>query len=336
MRRLVLLAILTIWHGSAHAEPGNTWKVIDPGTTEFSAAVDSAVKDYAQQNHPTAVMVVQDDLVIATAGDIAHKVNLRSTRKSLLGALIGIAVERSQIKLDSTLEQLGVDDIPPSLTAEEKQAMVRDLLMSRSGVYHPAAYETPSQTAARPPRGAHPPGTFWYYNNWDFNALGAIYEKATGQTPFKGFESLIARPIGMEDFTAFDGMFIGNSWSAFPAYVFNMSARDLARFGLLFMNKGRWNGAQIVPAQWVADSTRVYSQTDRKNTGYGYLWWVLDAKLWGDGAAFALGYGGQLCVIVPSKRLVAVQVTEFSVMSSTGIRSRQFLDLVWKIAQLTH
>jgi CubicO group peptidase (beta-lactamase class C family) len=332
MRGLVLLVILTIWHGSVHAEPGGTWKFLDPGT-EFSAAVGDAVKDYAQQHQPTAVMVVQDDVVIAASGDITHKVNIRSTRKSLLDALIGIAVERGQIKLDSTLEQLGIDDTSPSLTAEEKQATVRDLLMSRSGVYHQAAYETGSQRAMRPPRGAHPPGTFWYYNNWDFNALGAVYQKATGETPFKAFESLIARPVGMEDFTAFDGMFVGGP-SAYPAYVFNMSARDLARFGLLFLNKGRWNSAQIVPSQWVVDSTRAYSDTDKKGIGYGYLWWVLDATSWGDGAAFALGYGGQLCVIVPSRRLVAVQVTEFSVMTSTGIRSRHFLDLVRKIAQL--
>ena len=334
MRHLVLLAVLAIWHGTANAEPGSTWKFLDPGTSEFSAAVDSTVKDYAQQHRPTALMVVQEDFVVATSGDIAHKVNVRSTRKSLLDALIGIAVERGQIKLDSTLEQLKVDDNSPSLTAEEKQATVRDLLMSRSGVYHPAAYETSDMRATRPPRGAYRPGTFWYYNNWDFNALGAIYQKATGQTPFKDFESLIARPIGMEDFTAFDGMFVGGP-SVYPAYVFNMSARDLARFGLLFLNKGRWNGTQVVPSQWVTDSTRVYSDTNRKDTGYGYLWWVLDPKLWGDGAAFALGYGGQLCVIVPSKRLVAVQLTEFSVMSSNGIRSRYFLDLVWKIAQLT-
>ena len=333
MRLVVVLASPAIWHGSANAEPGNTWKFLDPGA-ELSAAVDGAIKDYAQKHQPTAVMVVRDDLVVATSGDITHKVNVRSTRKSLLDALIGIAVERGQIKLDSTLEQLSIDDTSPSLTADEKQATVRDLLMSRSGVYHTAAYETGSQRATRPPRGAHPPGTFWYYNNWDFNALGAIYQKATGQTPFKDFDSLIARPIEMEDFTAFDGMFIGGP-SVYPAYVFNMSARDLARFGLLFLNKGRWNGTQIVPSQWVADSTRAYSDTNRKETGYGYLWWVLDPKLWGDGAAFTLGYGGQLCVIVPSKRLVAVQVNEFSVMSSTGIRSRKFLDLVWKIAQFT-
>ena len=114
----------------------------------------------------------------------------------------------------------------------------------------------------------------------------------------------------MEDFTAYDGTFIGDGSSLYRAYVFDMSARDLARFGLLFLNKGRWNGAQIIPSQWVTDLTRIYSETDRTGRGYGDLWWVLDAKSWGDGAALASGYGGQLIAILPEKRLVVVEVVE--------------------------
>ena len=98
-----------------------------------------------------------------------------------MSALIGIAVGHGQIALDATVGGLGIDDNPPPLTVEEKQATVRDLLEARSGVYHGANYETPDMAARRPPRGTHPHGTFWYYNNWDFNALGAIYEHAVGQ-----------------------------------------------------------------------------------------------------------------------------------------------------------
>ena len=62
----------------------------------------------------------------------------------------------------------------PKLTLEEKEATVRDLLVARSGVYHIAQEEAPAMAAARPKRNSHPHGTFWYYNNWDFNALGTI------------------------------------------------------------------------------------------------------------------------------------------------------------------
>ena len=70
-------------------------------------------------------------------------------RKSSLSALIGIAVAHHQIDLDDTVGKLGIDDSPPSLTEDEKQATVRDLLEARSGVYHGANYETPDMAARR-------------------------------------------------------------------------------------------------------------------------------------------------------------------------------------------
>lgn len=326
-----LVVTLLFLSGWASAEPGIEWRFLGAaGPTQLSP-VQGAVQSYARKYRPTAVMIVQDGVVAATSGDVARKVNVRSVRKSLLSALFGIAIDRGQIKLESSLGQLGIDDTAPSLTADEKLATVRQLLMARSGVYHPAAYETGEQKAARPPRGAHPPGTFWYYNNWDFNALGTIYERTTGSNIFDSFEKLIAHPIGMQDFAAHDGTFIGDGSSLHRAYVFSMSARDLARFGLLFLNKGQWNGVSVVPSQWTAESTKAYSQTDRKDRGYGYLWWTLDAGAWGRDAIFASGYGGQLIVIVPEKRLIAVQVVELD-ESQKGIHSATFLDLVRQVA----
>ena len=194
-------------------------------------------------------------------------------RKSLLSALIGIAVAEHRIDLDASLAQLGIDDVPPALTPEEKQASVRDLLASRSGVYHVALYETEGERRNRPPRGSHPHGTFWYYNNWDFNALGAIYEHAEGQTIFNAFQTRIARPLGMQDYRPADGRYVTGSESAIPAYPFHMSARDLARFGLLYLHGGRWGERQVVPAAWVADSTAPRSITSI-GSGYAFLWWT--------------------------------------------------------------
>src|ERR1700736_695564 len=90
----------------------------------------------------TAVMVVHRGAVVAQWGDTAAKTPLASVRKSLLSALIGQAVERGQINLSQSIGALGIDDNEPSLTVEEKTATVRDLLHARSGIYHPALYET--------------------------------------------------------------------------------------------------------------------------------------------------------------------------------------------------
>jgi len=332
MRHFALAILALVWSVAVHAEPGAHWAPADRSAKE-TASIDATVQDYVREQHPTALMVVQSDRLLATAGDITRKVNVHSVRKSLLGALYGIAAARGQISLDSTVAELGIDDTPPSLTAQEKQATVRQLLMARSGVYHPANYETPEMKLARPARGAHSPGTFWYYNNWDFNALGTIYAQATGKGIFQSFEELIARPLGMEDFTASDGVLVGDTSSEHRAYVFRMSARDLARFGLLILDNGRWSGAQIVPAQWIAESTRAYSETDRRDRGYGYLWWTLSDAAFGNGAALASGNGGQYIAVLPAKRLVVVQLVAIE-QNIPRIRGADFLRLVRRVAAL--
>jgi CubicO group peptidase (beta-lactamase class C family) len=161
------------------AEPLEHWQAADPTTVPAEGL--KALRDYTNAFNPTAVMIVRDDRVVATAGDVTRKVNVASVRKSLLSALYGIAIAEGRICLASSLAQLGNNDKPPALTDAEKQANVRDLLMARSGVYHLAAYETAEIRLKRPERGSHPPGAFWFYNNWDFNVLGAIYRQATGE-----------------------------------------------------------------------------------------------------------------------------------------------------------
>lgn len=261
---------------------------------------------------------------------MSRKVNVASVRKSLLSALYGIAVSDGRINLASSLADLNIDDERPALTVAEKQATVRDLLMARSGIYHPAAYETGDMRRNRPERGSHAPGTFWYYNNWDFNALGTIYRQQTGEDIFQSFAQRIAAPIGMEDFSMRDGRYISERQSEHPAYPLSLSARDAARFGQLFLDRGRWNGKQIIPASWVRESTAAYSPTDRGSMGYGYLWWTLNPQIFGPGAALASGYGGQAITIVPSKRLVVVQIVDPR-QNAKGVRTSHFVKLVQQL-----
>ena len=94
---------------------------------------------------------------------------------------------RGEINLAQAIGALGIDDNEPSLTPEEKTATAKDLLTGRSGIYHAALYELPAMAAERPPRFSHKPGTFWYYNNWHFNTLGTIYERAARSSIFDAF-----------------------------------------------------------------------------------------------------------------------------------------------------
>lgn len=292
--------------------PGAVWTHLQPAQDGWSEADLTTAQDWSRQINSTAVMVIHHGAVVAEWGDTVKRTELASVRKSLLSALIGIAVAHQQINLDSTLAQLGIDDNPPSLTEIEKQATVRMLLEARSGVYHAALYETAGMAAKRPQRGSHPPGTFWYYNNWDFNALGTIYEHATATGIYDALDRLIAQPIGMQDYRPQDGTYFTGTASIHRAYPIRMSARDLARFALLYLHEGNWAGQQVIPVAWVRDSTRPYSSSGF-GPGYGYLWWTGtsgDASQAGvrlpEGSFFAWGAGGQYAFVLPAHDLVVV------------------------------
>jgi CubicO group peptidase (beta-lactamase class C family) len=330
MQRLLAIIVLCLWVLPARAEPHKEWRTADPATAGWSAAALQPLRDYADLRKPTALLLVQNGAVIASFGDPARKVGVASVRKSLLSALYGIAVAEGRIDLDSTLGELRIDEKPPGLSEQEKDATVGNLLTARSGIYLPAAHETSEIREKRPARGSHEPGTFWFYNNWDFNALGTIYRQRTGEDIFESFARRIAAPIGMQDFSAADGRYAQSPASRHPAYPFRMSARDLARFGVLFANGGSWDGRQLVPAAWVRESTATHAATDRPTRGYGYMWWTLPEDGVGKGAALASGYGGQLLAIVPGKRLVVVQTAE-SGNSRRGTRTRDFIGLLRRI-----
>jgi CubicO group peptidase (beta-lactamase class C family) len=304
-------------HTIAETYPGAAFETTTPEAAGWSTEKLAEAKSWSQHIAPTAaVMIIQHGLVVAQWGDIEIKSNLHSIRKSLLSALIGIAVDEHKIDLNATVGGLGIDDNAPSLSPAEKTATVADLLKARSGIYHAALYETPGMARLRPARGSHPPGTFWYYNNWDFNALGTIYERTTGEQIFTALQAKLARPIGMQDYQPGDGEYVRGPDSDHPAYPIRMSARDLARFALLYLHDGRWKDRQIVPSAWVRESTQSYSQAFpayESGYGYGYLWWIGFPDNNGaplvnvpKGTFAAMGAEGQYAFVIPAWDLVIV------------------------------
>jgi len=284
-----------------------------PEDAGWSADRLNELAAYADSVGYTAIVLAQGDKVFFSWGQVTRNFQCHSIRKPLLSALYGFFVSDGTIDLDLTMEELGIDDIPPSLTPEEKQATIRHLLQGRSGVYHPAAAEIPSMIAQRPERGSHPPGTFFYYNNWDFNAAGTIFRQLTEKDIFKEFARRIATPIGMQDFFPDSCHYnFEEQYSLHPSYRFRMSARDLARFGILFLQDGVWKGRQVIPAAWIEESTKSHSQADeRLRAGFGYMWGtileggVLESMLRGTGLFFS-GIGVHHLVIVDDMDLVFV------------------------------
>jgi len=306
---------------SPDAFPGASWQRIT--TLEkagWSKEKLGTARQFAETDsiHTSAVMIVQGGEVVDQWGDFDKKIDAYSVRKSLISALYGIYSSEGLIDINQTLEQLGIDDSPDPLTKEEKQARVVDLLRARSGVYHLVDFETASMTKNRPTRGSHAPGTFWYYNNWDFNVLGTIFEKKTGLKIGQAFYERIAKPIGMQDFQPNDVFYFGGPASIHPTYHFEITARDLARFGLLYLHHGSWNGKQIVPEAWVEKSSHASEMISSNGVnlgGYEYLWWIdyggvhfPEVSL--PGIYSARGAGAHYLFVIPTLDLVVVHRTD--------------------------
>lgn len=293
------------------------FEYVTPEDVGWSSAKLADAELYAANSGYAAVMAVYDSKVFFSWGETDNDYLIHSIRKPLLSALIGIHAAAGHIDLDATLADLQIDDIPPSLTAAEKQATVRDLIKSRSGVYHEAAAEAPEMIALRPERGSHPPGTFFYYNNWDFNTAGAVFEQETGRGIFEDYKTRVADAIGMEDFLVEECYYqYEPSKSQYPAYHFRMSARDLARFGVLYQQKGSWSGRQLIPRNWIVESTQAWSIEDSASgSGYGYMWKVAPAgsqlaDMIGYPMYFHTGIGVQVLVIIPDLKLVIVELLD--------------------------
>jgi len=305
--------------------PKQNWmKYENPQDAGFSLEKLEKARQYWNSTQSAACMIVHRGAVVAAWGEIERRLMCHSVRKSLLSALYGIFVDAGVIDIHKTLKEIGIDDRIP-LTENEKQARIVDLLKSASGIYLPAASE--DSNIIKPPRESHEPGTHMFYNNWDFNALSTIFEKETKTNLFQEFKSKIAEPLQMQDFRERDAYYSYQlEQSTHPAYIFRMSARDLARFGLLYLNKGKWDDSQILSERWVKRSTS--KQIDANQwMGYGYLWWVYKAKPYSKmGIYGALGVGKQALEIVPSENLVIVLRT--NTFDHKNVSDNERLDLM--------
>ena len=289
-------------------------EAVAPETAGWSSAELEAAHEFAQQSGCSAVIALYDGKIFFLRGNVHKNYEAHSMRMPFLNALYGIHLARGNISLNATLEDLHIDDLAPGLTSAERQARVEHLLMSRSGVYHEAADENQTQIDERPARGSHAPNTFFYYNNWDFNALGTIFEQETGEEIFDAFKTEIADVLGMVDFSV-DNAYYQYEWnkSFHPASHFKLSVRDIAKFGALYQKDGRWKGTQIISSDWIDDSTMAYSTMSGTNgLGYGYLWKIIEedseiGQMIGYPGYYHTAADGYVLVVIPDLKLVIVE-----------------------------
>jgi CubicO group peptidase (beta-lactamase class C family) len=302
------------------AYPGSEWEHhLSPESAGYSTTDLERVRAHLATMHSTGLMAVVGGKVVFQYGDVDTVSYLASVRKSVLSMLYGIQVHRGVIDLDRTLAELGIED-NQGLSDREKQATVRHVLTARSGIYHPAS-NSGDDLASAPPRGSQPPGSYYLYSNWDFNVLGTIFEQFVGENLYDVLQRDLVEPIGMQDFRREVHRRTGNAQvSRHLAYHMHFSTRDMARIGYLMLRRGNWNGRQVVPAEWVRESTSPITPVHEMNPerrragpwGYGYLWWVWDGPDTPpeyQGAYVGLGAVGQHIAVLPALDLVVVHKT---------------------------
>jgi CubicO group peptidase (beta-lactamase class C family) len=320
--------ILHEYNQSHEYFPDKQWKKIaSPELAGWSREKLEQARAFSKEIHSSAVVIVENGVIVAEWGDIVERYSLHSVRKSLMSAMFGILVHQGRIALDSKLSDLRITDTG-GLSQTEETATVDNLLTARSGVYHAAAYETEGMEEKRPVRGSHDPGTFWFYNNWDFNALLTIFNQASTKDFFQLFFEKIAQPLQMEQFRLQDASyFYDRQKSLHPAYLFRMSSLDLARFGLLYLRDGKWREQQILSPEWIRRSTQKHSifNARQPTRGYGYLWWI------DDGMYYAAGTGGQRLFVIPDMKVVIVH--RVNTESKVRVKSRPLWSLYEKIIE---
>ncbi len=301
--------------------PSDSWeKIQHPTFSGWNPETLSSLEEYIiDSTATTGMLIVHNGKLIYEFGNIEENSYIASCRKSVLAMLYGNYVSNGTIDLNENLESLAIDKIEPLLDIEKK-ATVRDLISARSGVYLPASNAGDMQHLA-PKRGSVKPGEQWLYNNWDFNIAGYIFEKKTKENIYDALESTIVQPIGMQDWNRALQEKSGNLVSSdVLAYHMWFSARDMARLGLLMLNKGKWKNKQVIEEEWVDEMTSPKSSFEeldeiapfvkngKNKFSYGYMWW-----LWEEaenerlkGAFSAQGAWGQNITVIPSINTVIV------------------------------
>jgi CubicO group peptidase (beta-lactamase class C family) len=324
--------------------PTASWRTADPKTQGIDpvalANVDQDVTggyDYVR-----SVVVVRHGYLVyeryRQGVDANDGQDLWSVTKSVTGALVGIAIAEGRIKsVQQTVGELLAKHLPADADPGLRQVTVEQLLTMTSGLAgdDPSLGGDPSVDEAMfksrdwvkhilGRRLEADPGTAWAYSNASSHLLSAIVADTTGQSTLAYARAKLFGPLGIHTDGAFQPVAAWDipqatltrfeqakvAWAKDPqgyhtGFAFlRLPARDLAKFGYLYLNGGRWAGKQVVPADYVHTTTAQEGSSPNINQGYGQHWWV---EIWNGHRTFrAQGYGGQLIHVVPDLDLVTV------------------------------
>ena len=246
---------------------------------------------------------------------------LWSLSKSFTSTAVGIAIAEGKLSLDDEVLKFLPEDAPADPSKNLKSMRVSDLLRMSTGqqAEPPRPPDQPWTKAFLAQPVPFKPGTHFLYNSVGTYMCSAIVQKVTGQTVLDFLKPRLFEPLGIEHPT----------WEMSPQGIstggwgLNIRTEDIARFGQLYLQKGKWDGKQLVPEAWVdaATSRQTSNGSNPKSDwdqGYGYQFWrCRNGAYRGDGAF------GQYCIVMPEQDAV--------IAITSGLKDMQKpLDLIWE------
>ena len=298
--------------------PDEEWRISTPEEQGMSSERLEEMMNYIDENYLQieGVVIIRNGYLVferypSPDYDADTRHFLFSVTKSFTSALIGIAVEHGLVSTSDTMVSYFPDREIQNLNDRKSRVTVEQLLMMRSGMKwdeSSAGYDTPENDIYHINHGdglqycldlpmVYDPGTQWHYNTGSSQILSGIVRVTSGTSTLEFAKTYLFGPIGITNV----------EWSADlggtqkGGFDLQLTPRDMARFGYLYLNKGRWGETQVIPEQWVTQSTSTLTELG-DGLGYGYQWWTLPEL----NAYRASGLYGQQIFLAPDENIVFV------------------------------
>jgi CubicO group peptidase (beta-lactamase class C family) len=325
---ILALTIAATWPTSISAE-------------EKSGAVNLPEIDFAQAITVAGSMPRLYSILVSWHGELQLEkyfnnsgpdklVNIKSVSKSIVSALVGIAIAQGTLQIDQTIDAYFNELLKADEDKRKAQITIADLLSMQSGLETTSNRNYGAWTKSRDWTGyalkqpmTSPAGIIMQYSTGNTHLLSAIITQATGKNTLQFAREVLSEPMG----------FHLPPWPRDPQGIYfggndmEMTARQMLMFGQLYLNEGQYNGKQIVPAEWVKQSLLKHARSLREHGRYyGYGWWIRNMA--GYDVAYAWGYGGQFIILVPDLELVVVATSSSTPDNNRRGHRREVQDLV--------
>jgi CubicO group peptidase (beta-lactamase class C family) len=305
---VALISSLASFASAADAWPVPEWETAKPADAGMNAAKLDEVGQLLKASGAKTGLVVRGGKIVAEwyfdGADRNTKLLVYSTSKSFASTAAGLAIADGKLSLDTKVGEL-LPDVKPE---GKKDVTVRQIISMDTGVHNNKDFPTVEKKFTYSQYEApmdFEPGRKWDYNNTGLALLAPVLKKATGKQVDEILAEKVFAKIGIGES---DWTWDKNEDYSLPYSGLHITARGLARFGLLFLRGGKWQGEQVVPAAWVKEAT---APSQDMNPEYGYLWWNnTTGKKWPGvptDAYAALGRAQNNMLIVPSLDLIVIR-----------------------------